>query len=231
MQHVEIAFNVGYLILVWWIVLVMYLRRRVPAPENRRAAMLLLAAFFLLGLGDLGHVGFRVAGFALGGLSRTVPIAGVQVNPAALGSLATAITFTFFYVLLVMLWQARFQKAWGWAARLVLVLAVVRLLIMAHPANSWNALHAPPAWSIARNVPLMLIQLVVAGMILRDALARHDRTYCWIAVMILVSFVCYAPVIFFQRQVPQLGMLMMPKTIAYLVIAVLGYRCHFRTDV
>jgi hypothetical protein len=41
--------------------------------------------------------------------------------------------------------------------------------------------------------------------------------------MILVSYACYIPVILLVQQVPPIGMLMIPKTMAYLAIAVISY--------
>jgi hypothetical protein len=42
--------------------------------------------------------------------------------------------------------------------------------------------------------------------------------------MILVSFACYTPVILFVGQAPIIGMLMIPKTLAYVAIALLAYQ-------
>lgn len=44
----------------------MFRRRSVVRPENRRVAQLVMIAFVLLALGDTGHVGFRVASYAMG---------------------------------------------------------------------------------------------------------------------------------------------------------------------
>ena len=41
--------------------------------------------------------------------------------------------------------------------------------------------------------------------------------------MILVSFACYIPVILFVQQAPAIGMLMIPKTMAYVAIGFLAY--------
>jgi hypothetical protein len=41
--------------------------------------------------------------------------------------------------------------------------------------------------------------------------------------MILVSNAFYTPVILFVQRVPVIGMLMIPKTLAYVAIAVLAY--------
>ena len=219
----ETSFNIFYLIVVWWLVIVMWRRREVVAPADRRTADLLMWAFAWLGLGDIGHVGFRVVAYAMGGLDVSVNFFGNSLLLAPMGSLATAITFTIFYVLIVMMWSARYNKPYGGLGYLLFALAVLRLLIMTHPANGWNSMQAAQPWSMIRNLPLMMMQLGVAYLILRDARAAHDKTFIWIGSMILVSFVCYAPVIFLQQQVPQIGILMIPKTIAYLVIAFLGF--------
>jgi len=224
----EISFIISYLIVIWWLVITMWRRRELVEPHDRRTADLIMWAFAFLGFGDIGHVGFRVVAYAMGGLDATVNVFGTQLLLAPMGSLATAITFTIFYMALVMMWSARYNKPYGWFGYLLLALGVIRLLVMTHPANGWNSLQIAQPWSIYRNLFLMLMQLGVSFLILRDAIAAHDRTFIWIGAMILVSFVCYAPVIFLQQRVPQIGTLMIPKTIAYLVIAFLGFFEFYR---
>ena len=68
----ETSFNIFYLIVVWWLVITMWRRREVVAPADRRTADLLMWAFAWLGLGDIGHVGFRVVAFAMGGFDVSV---------------------------------------------------------------------------------------------------------------------------------------------------------------
>ena len=63
---IEVVFDIIYLIVVWALVITMYRRRSVVRPENRRVAQLVMIAFALLALGDTGHVGFRVASYAMG---------------------------------------------------------------------------------------------------------------------------------------------------------------------
>jgi hypothetical protein len=41
--------------------------------------------------------------------------------------------------------------------------------------------------------------------------------------MVVVSYAFYTPVILFAQQFPPIGMLMIPKTIAYVAIAVIAY--------
>ena len=47
-------------------------------------------------------------------------------------------------------------------------------------------------------------------------------------MMVLFSYACYIPVILFVQQVPVIGMLMIPKTVAYVVIGFLAYNDLFR---
>jgi len=228
---VETSFNIVYLIAVWWIVLVMWQRRSLVAESDRRTAWLMMLAFFFLGLGDIGHVGFRLVAFALGGLETSVQLFGQQLKLAPMGSLATAVTFTFFYIAMLMIWKARFKKEYGLLAYGGFALAVLRFLIMACPENNWNSLEVPQDWSIYRNVPLMLMQLIVAFLFMRDAIARKDALFIRISALILVSFACYAPAVFLRGRVPMIGMLMIPKTVAYLVIALIALKSLFRKKI
>lgn len=225
---VETSFNIVYLVAVWWIVLLMWQRRGLVAKGDRRCAYLMMLAFFFLGLGDIGHVGFRLVAFALGGLETSVQLFGCELLIAPMGALATAVTFTFFYIIMLMIWKDRFKKEYGPLALFGFALAVARFLIMACAENNWNSLEITYDWAIYRNVPLMLMQLIAACLFMRDGLARKDRLFIWIAVLIFVSFACYVPVIFLWHRFPLIAMLMIPKTIAYLVIAVLALRNIFR---
>ncbi len=53
--------------------------------------------------------------------------------------------------------------------------------------------------------------------------AWQDRTFTKIGWMIIASYTFYTPVILFIQRVPMLGMLMIPKTMAYVAIAWIGY--------
>lgn len=225
---VEISFNVVYLIIVWGLVLAMLLRRSRVGTENKRAADLVLAAFGLLALGDTGHVGFRVFAYAQGGLDAQLAISGRSIGLVGLGALSTAVTVTIFYVLMLEVWRVRYNGKYGWFEYLLLAAALSRLLFMLLPANEWNRVVPPQPWSTVRNLPLTLIGLGVAYLILRDARRVGDRTFTWIGIMILVSYACYIPVILFVQEVPMVGMLMIPKTMAYVAIGFLAFNELYR---
>ena len=225
---VEVAFNLAYLATVWGLVVAMTRRRSQVAPADRRVARLFILAFALLALGDTGHVGFRVLAYALGGLEAVVTVLGVEVGLVGLGALSTAVTVTLFYVVVLMIWRARFDRRTGWFGVVLLAAAAVRLVVMAFPQNNWNNTVPPQPWSIYRNVPLIVQGLGVAYLILRDALRQEDRAFVWVGVLILVSYAFYLPVILLVQRVPWVGMLMIPKTMAYVGIAVVAYVDLFR---
>lgn len=220
----EVIFNIAYLIAIWGIVIMMTLHRDRVAQQDRRVAALGRWAFLLLALGDTGHVGLRVWAYAAGGLENTVTVLGREVGLVGLGALATAVTVTFFYVLMLMLWRARYGKPYGWFGALLFAMAGLRLLLMLPAANQWNSVTPPQPWSIVRNLPLTVLGLGVAYLFLRDALRTHDRPFVWVGGLIVLSYAMYIPVILFVQQAPMVGMLMIPKTLAYVGVAVVLWR-------
>jgi hypothetical protein len=194
------------------------------APQDRRVAALGRWAFLLLALGDTGHVGFRVWAYATGSLESTLSLLGREVGLVGLGALATAVTVTFFYVLMLMMWQARTGKPYGWFGALLFAMAGLRLLLMIPAVNQWNSVVPPQPWSVVRNLPLTVAGLGVAYLILRDALRTRDRPFVWVGSLIVLSYAMYIPVILFVQQAPMVGMLMIPKTLAYVGVAVVLYR-------
>jgi hypothetical protein len=224
---VEILFNVAYLVTICILVIAMVRRQRNVSLGDQPLTRSFIWAFGLLGLGDLGHVGFRVLAYALGDLSATITLFGREIGLVGLGALSTATTVTFFYALMLVVWHKRFKKPYGWLGALLFAAAAVRLVIMTFPQNQWNQTVPPWGWSMARNAPLVLQGLGVTYLILRDAARQRDRTFTRIGWMIIASFAVYTPVILFIQRAPMLGMLMIPKTVAYVAIAWVGLGALF----
>ena len=78
--------------------------------------------------------------------------------------------------------------------------------------------------NIIRNLPLILQGIGVAILFLQDGIKNEDKIYKNFAYCIFVSYVFYLPVIFFVHLYSFLGMLMIPKTLAYMVMAGLTYK-------
>ncbi len=214
---VELVFNVAYLLTIWTLVGLFIRQLNRTETGNKPVLQRLIWAFGLLALGDTGHVGFRVIAFLNGGLEANAILVGI-------GALSTAVTITIFYMLLVDIWHIRFNNPFDWFAWLLLAAGIVRLVVLIFPQNQWEALTPPYGWSLLRNAFLVLQGLGVMYLILRDAGRAGDRYFRWIGWMIALSYLFYTPVILWSAAVPLLGMLMIPKTCAYVAAAVIANR-------
>jgi hypothetical protein len=61
-----------------------------------------------------------------------------------------------------------------------------------------------------------------------DAVREKDKSFRNMALCIFVSFGFYIPVILFVREIPEIGMLMIPKTLAYVAMAWIAYRNMYK---
>ncbi len=214
---VEVGFNILYLVVVWTLTILMSAQLKRAPMENQKLASLFRWAFLLLALGDSGHVGFRVAAYALGGLEKNSLLVGF-------GALATAITVTFFYVVMLYIWKERFKGRFGWFEYVLLVSVPVRMIVMAFPQNDWGNSVPPVFWGPFRNLFLVILGVGVLFLYMRDSIRAGDRLFGWMGACIFFSFLFYTPVILLARDFPLVGMLMIPKTIMYVVIQILAYR-------
>ncbi|MCX7695482.1 MAG: hypothetical protein N2Z71_07255 [Caloramator sp.] len=213
----EIIFNISYLILIWLIVFKMMLNREKLKYNDRKVGEYLLLSFFLLALGDTGHVGFRAYAYILGGVDKYPVLVGY-------GAFATAITVTLFYIIFIYIWKHKFNKDFGLFQYLLIALGVIRIIILFFPQNNWSSLNPPYLWSLIRNIPLIIQGLGIAFLMYVDAKKVNDITFNLISIMIFTSYVCYIPVILFNNVNPMIGLLMIPKTIAYLLAGYIGYK-------
>jgi hypothetical protein len=127
-------------------------------------------------------------------------------------------------VILLVIWRERFAAKFGLLEYFLLASVPVRLIVVAFPQNDWGNSVPPAFWGPFRNLFLVVLGVGVLYLYLRDSGRRGDRLFRWIGICVLFSYLFYAPVILFVRQVPILGMLMIPKTIMYVAIQFLAYR-------
>jgi hypothetical protein len=228
LMWMEIGFNITYLIVVWGLVIAMIRRQSYVPVENKKLTSLFISAFGLLALGDTGHVGFRVLAFALGTSDTTFSFFGLQLGLVGLGALSTSVTVTLFYMLILMIWHERYKKPYGWFGYLLFAAAIFRFLIMVLPGNMWNSAVPPQPIALYRNFFLVVLGLGAAYLILRDSIAAKDRAFTWMGAMIVVSYALYIPVILLVQLYPLVGMLMIPKTLAYVAIGFIAYFNYFK---
>jgi hypothetical protein len=217
----ELGFNIIYLAFIWFFVVLMTLNISKVLQKDRNVARRFLLAMFLLATGDTGHVGFRVLAYLTGGLEENAPLVG-------LGLLSTAITITFFYMILLDIWRVRFKASTSISYYSIQFIGLLRLIIMLFPQNQWDQVIPPADWGLIRNIPLTILGLIVAILMLKDGFKENDARFKNFGYSIVVSFAFYIPVILLVREIPIIGMLMIPKTVAYMVMAWLAYKYYFR---
>ena len=218
MQRImEPIFEIAYLV----VVLVLGVRI-LKASAGRRQFRLMGTAALVLGAGDGFHLLPRI---------YATWTDGVANHPASLGfgTAVTSVTMTVFYVLLYRLWRVRYGKgAQRGLTAAVYALGAVRVALCLFPQNRWLSPDAPLSWGIYRNIPFVLLGLLVLFLYQREAALQKDRGFRWMWLAIALSFAFYLPVVLFTDTAPALGMLMIPKTCAYVWMVWMGWRAAKR---
>ena len=157
---------------------------------------------------------------------------GLEANAAALGigKLITSITMTIFYVILYYIWCVRYQIQGKKGLTVTMwVLAVLRVALCAFPQNQWLTYHQPLLWGILRNIPFAVMGILLIVVFAQEAKRANDRVFRFMWLAITLSFLFYLPVVLFAEVFPLVGMLMIPKTLAYVWIVVMGLNLYLQS--
>ena len=76
---------------------------------------------------------------------------------------------------------------------------------------------------------LAILGLIVIVLFYRSAKEHKDRDFRWMWLTIVLSFGFYIPVVLWADTVPAVGMLMIPKTCAYVWTVMIGYQAMRKT--
>ena len=209
---VETLFDAAYLIAVITIGILM-----IRGSKGERQFRLFGWMAVVLGAGDSFDLVPRAIALCTTGLENYTISLG-------LGKWITSVTMTVFYVLLYYVWRQRYQIKGqsGWTAA-VYGLAGVRIVLCMLPQNQWLSAESPLSWGIYRNIPFALLGLLVIVLFYRSAKVHGDRAFRWMWLTIVLSFGFYIPVVLWADTIPMIGMLMMPKTCAYVWTVLIGY--------
>ena len=153
----------------------------------------------VLGLGDAFHLIPRAVALCTTGLENYTFALGT-------GKFITSITMTVFYIILYYIWRIRYQIQGkkGYTIS-VYALAALRIVLCLVPQNAWTSSDSPLSWGIYRNIPFKNMWLTI-----------------------VISFAFYLPVVLLADKIPMIGMLMIPKTLAYVWTVWIGYQAMKR---
>ena len=131
---------------------------------------------------------------------------------------------TIFYLLLFRIWELRYNRHRPLLRTGMYLLALLRMALYFFPQNAWTSPNAPLSWGILRNVPFALMGLWIIVLFYQQAKQKEDFDFKYMWLAITLSFLFYIPVVLWADTLPMIGMLMIPKTLAYVWVVWMGYQ-------
>lgn len=204
MKYGESTFDIIYLLFAIILGILM-----IRGTKKGTAGRLMGIATLVLGIGDAFHLVPRVLNYFVD--SDFTAALGV-------GKLVTSITMTAFYIIVFWIWQELYGMKTQSAktAKILYALAALRVVLCLFPQNHWFSNEGSVLWGIIRNVPFVLIGIIIIYLfyIKKDEIKAMKNIW----LLVTLSFAFYLPVAVGASIVPMLGMLMLPKTVCYMII-------------
>lgn len=210
----ETVFDVLYLSFALIAGLTMLLKGTNPLVKKAG----LMAA--LLGAGDAFHLVPR---------SYALWTTGLEANAAALGigKFITSITMTIFYLILYYIWRDRYQvKDQKSLTGAMWILSILRIALCLLPQNQWLSYHQPLLFGVLRNIPFAIMGIIIIVIFAQENRKVNDRVFRFMPLAVTLSFGFYLPVVLFSGIAPIIGILMIPKTLAYVWIVLMGWKLY-----
>jgi hypothetical protein len=189
------------------------------AKDDKQRLRFGLLTLVLVG-GDAFHLVPRIYGAVTGTTDELYAVLGF-------GTLVTSITMTVFYVLFLEFWLKHTGGQRGIVTFAAYAVAGCRIALCLFSQNDWLSANTPLSWGIYRNIPFVVLGGIVVWRLFKDH--DTDRHFKWAWLAVTLSFLFYLPVVLFADKMPIIGMLMLPKTVCYVWLVVMGYRATKRT--
>ena len=204
----ETVFDIGYLLIAFIIGLYML------AKSEDKLDKLMEIAILILGCGDAFHLVPRILNYFVDGdFSAALGI----------GKLVTSVTMTIFYIFMFYIYRNNYKVNNTQKLEYTIwTLAIIRIIFCLLPQNNWITNNGSVTIGIIRNIPFLLIGLVIIILYFRER--KNDKVFQNTWLYVLLSFLFYIPVVVGASATPALGMLMLPKTVCYILIIKSFYR-------
>ncbi|MCR1950825.1 hypothetical protein NSA50_07085 [Clostridium sp. DSM 100503] len=208
----ETTFDVVYLITVVTLGIIMIMKN-----NGKKQYLLFGVMAVTLGVGDSFHLVPRAIALCTTGLENYTFALGI-------GKFITSITMTIFYILLYYVWRLRYKiEGKNGMTLAIYLLSITRIILCLFPQNGWTSITAPLSWGIYRNIPFALLGMLIIILFYKSAKENNDRSFRFMWLTIVLSFAFYIPVVLFADTIPLVGMLMIPKTCAYVWTVLIGF--------
>ena len=208
----ETTFDVVYLITVVTLGIIMIMKN-----NGKKQYFLFGVMAVTLGVGDSFHLVPRAISLCTTGLENYTFALGI-------GKFITSITMTIFYILLYYVWRLRYKiEGKNGITLAIYLLSITRIILCLFPQNGWTSINAPLSWGIYRNIPFALLGILIIILFYKSAKENNDKSFRFMWLTIVLSFAFYIPVVLFADTIPLVGMLMIPKTCAYVWTVLIGF--------
>jgi hypothetical protein len=212
---VETIFDVCYLIGVITAGIIMVTKGKAN-PLVKKFGMMAI----LLGGGDAFHLVPRMYALWTTGLEANASILGI-------GKLITSITMTVFYLILYYIWRERYGIQGRKGLTIVMwALTAIRIVLCRFPQNEWFDYNQPVLWGIWRNIPFAIMGIIIIVLFAQEVKKSNDKIFRFMPLAVILSFGFYIPVVLAGTVHPLLGMLMIPKTLAYVWVVLMGWQLY-----
>ena len=202
MKYGESTFDIIYLLFAVISGIIMLVK------AEKKTGKLMGLATLILGLGDAFHLVPRVLNYF---------VEADFTAALGIGKLVTSITMTLFYVLVYYIYLGYFKQEENKKITIaVWALTMVRIALCLLPQNGWKENSADMTWGIIRNIPFTLLGLLIVALFYQKRKQPGRFKSVWL--LVLLSFAFYIPVAIGAGKVPILGMLMLPKTVCYMLL-------------
>lgn len=202
MKWGESSFDIAYLIIAVILGIMMI------SKSKNKLGKLMGVTTLVLGCGDAFHLVPRVLNYFVE-YDWTMWL--------GIGKFVTSITMTIFYVFMYYIYLENYEikenkmvtySVWG--------LSIIRVILCLFPQNNWLTDSSPILWDILRNIPFIILGALIVILYFKER--NNDKVFKNIYLLVTLSFLFYIPVVVGAGAIPMLGMLMLPKTICYVII-------------
>lgn len=202
MKWGESSFDIAYLVIAVVLGIMM-----ISKSKNKLGKMMGITTL-VLGCGDAFHLVPRVLNYFVD-YDFTMYL--------GVGKLVTSITMTVFYIFMYYIYLENYDvkenkvvtySIWG--------LSLVRVILCLFPQNNWLTDSSLLMWDILRNIPFIILGGLIVVLYFKKK--NEDKTFKNVYLLVTLSFLFYIPVVVGAGAIPMLGMLMLPKTICYVLI-------------
>lgn len=202
MKWGESSFDIAYLVIAVVLGIMM-----ISKSKNKLGKMMGITTL-VLGCGDAFHLVPRVLNYFVD-YDFTMYL--------GVGKLVTSITMTVFYIFMYYIYLENYDvkenkvvtySIWG--------LSLVRGILCLFPQNNWLTDSSLLMWDILRNIPFIILGGLIVVLYFKKK--NEDKIFKNVYLLVTLSFLFYIPVVVGAGAIPMLGMLMLPKTICYVLI-------------